>query len=333
MLSIRRPATRTSLTGAFFTKKYLLCCYLSLGVSCVMSGQQHQPYDTVSSSVVHITAGNALLGRAIGTGVCLDVPCVHILTNYHVAKLLGLRMRIEGVGVAEIVAGTGPEDEGARTVQFAQTARHKILRMNPGKDLALLTLAKPLASSFVGVSVAHYNPQVGQNITAVSRYRNAYDNATGTIVSLQLELRSDTLNDNNAARLPGYLLTDISSRPGNSGGVICDMDGLLLGIIAMGIQNTTGQIVQTMAIPTSVISSFLQEHNSQLWRRLFASETVSSIATGSQISRARELPPSSNGRSTNNPDDEIARGGLRIDYEAKRSTIENVSGDTQLMQV
>lgn len=258
-------------------------CSCSVAVCSAMSAPaEQQLYQHVSSSVVHIAAGNALFGGATGTGVCLDAPCRHVLTNYHVARVLGKRMRVEGVRVAELVEATGPQDEGARTVELAATEKSKALRFNPGRDLALLTLMEPLPPSFTAVSVARYQPSAGQPVAKVTHNHKAFDNVSGAIVSLELELRSDPVKGSNAVRLPGYLLMDFPSRPGNSGGMICDLDGSLLGIIGMGIQNTDGRIVQTMAIPASVIGHFLKEHNIGLWNRLFVSETVPSIAAGAQ---------------------------------------------------
>ena len=46
----------------------------------------------VANFIVKIREGNLLVGGGYGHGICLDSPCAHVLTNYHVAGLL-LRIR------------------------------------------------------------------------------------------------------------------------------------------------------------------------------------------------------------------------------------------------
>ncbi len=115
----------------------------------------------VASGVVRLTAGNKR-----GTGVCLDTPCAHVLTNYHVTTLLGRGLKAEGIGIVKITAATGPGDEGARDVGSLQ--KNFTFRYDPAKDLAVLTLREPLPRPFHGLSFATYGPAENQRVVGIT---------------------------------------------------------------------------------------------------------------------------------------------------------------------
>jgi len=222
----------------------------------------------LSHGIVKLTA-RTLTAKKLGTGVCLDTPCVHVLTSYHVVALLGTGLKVEGVGIAAVVAATGPQDPGSLDTDVAGSVK----RFNPAHDLALLTLRQPLPSRFAGLPLANHEPSVGQPVTRIARHDNAIDYALGTVVSGELQYQSaDGLVD-----LTGHFLMDCGSRPGNSGGAVLDGSGRVLGIVEMRSTEANGRIGTAVA-GTALISAFLHDNEPALWARLFDKSVVTLAA-------------------------------------------------------
>jgi hypothetical protein len=217
-------------------------------------------HGSVTTGVVNISVRrSATFGT--GTGVCLDTPCIHVLTNYHVAAVLGSDMKVEGVAVKNTQMFTSPQDAGATEVQ----AGDGTIRYNPARDLALVTLAAALPVQFKGLPFAGYQPRVGQQIVRSARFGKLYDVAAGKIVT-------DTVAHVSAAgvvtSMPKHFLLDCPSRPGNSGGVVMDAAGNVIGMVAMRSTDAAGQ-VGTIALSAALVSDFLKSANETLWSEVF----------------------------------------------------------------
>ncbi len=213
----------------------------------------------VPTGVVKLAA-RTLVSKKFGTGICLDTPCLHVLTSYHVAALLGSRLKVEGVGVASVVAATGPEDDGSIELRVADS----VVKFNPARDIALLTLRWPLPAGFAGVPFADYKPPVGQEVTRVAYHDNTIDNTRGKVVSAELLFQtSGAIVD-----LIGSFLVDCASRPGNSGGAVLDADGRMLGMVEMRSQEESGRS-GTAVLGTPIITEFLRDADPILLAQLF----------------------------------------------------------------
>ena len=112
--------------------------------ACVaILGAESASAQPISQGVVKLTA-RTWDSKKLGTGICLDTPCQHVLTSYHVVALMGTHLKVEGVRIASVVAATGPRDREAIDMIVAGS----VVQFNPARDLALLTLKKPLPRPF-----------------------------------------------------------------------------------------------------------------------------------------------------------------------------------------
>lgn len=223
---------------------------------------------SVTTGVVKISVRH-LTTQGTGTGVCLDTPCVHVLTNYHVAAVLGSDMKVEGVAVKNTQMFTSPQDSGATEVQ----AGDGTIRYNPARDLALVTLANALPAQFKALRFAGYQPRVGQSIVRSARFGNLFDVATGKVVTDAVAHMSAT---GVLTRMPKHFLLDCPSRPGNSGGVVMDAEGKVIGMVAMRSTDAAGQ-VGTIALSSALVSDFLKGANEGLWSAVFPATGATAI--------------------------------------------------------
>ncbi len=210
----------------------------------------------------------------LGTGVCLDTPCAHVLTNYHVAALLGADLRVEGVAARNAQLFTGPYEPGAQAVETALGVR----KYNPAKDLALLTLASALPGEFRGARFALDAPAVGQSVVRSARFGDEYDEASGVVVNDDVTHRSA---DGRLTAMPLHFLLSCASRPGNSGGAVMDAAGRVVGIVAMR-STGGGQHAGTLAISTALVAEFLNEANPALALALFPAQKQRAVTGPSE---------------------------------------------------
>jgi hypothetical protein len=220
--------------------------------------------------IVRIAGGNKLTGTKFGHGICLDSPCVHVLTNYHVAGLID-DAKVEGVGIKGVRFATGKNDDDA----IPLIVIGGIHRWNPQRDMALITLKKALSNEFTAAEFADYMPVAG---TAVVRYPAAGEVYSGTLIHYG---RVKYLDGTGARQeLESMLLSNFDSPPGVSGGALCDAEGRVLGLNEF--------TVGSMAIPVPIISGFLLSANPELWRT-FHFQKIEPIAD----SIAEEIEPAS----------------------------------------
>jgi S1-C subfamily serine protease len=276
-----------SITGGF------LCLFLCLGIAFAadtarVTGSPTAPsilaqHDDayiaqIASGVVHLHAGNKH-----GTGVCLDTPCAHVLTNYHVAAFLGQGLKVEKATVERITLATGPEDEQARSLESVQ--KSFVLRYNPAQDLAVLTLRAPLPKRFHGLSFATYQPTQDQQVLGIayglprlsrtgmgmlSPHGDRLRISEGQIRLLNVQVVSPT--DDRPATIDGGLLLTFPSNPGNSGGAVVDTEGKVVGIICgaeLVPRQSRYDVIGTLALPVATVFHFLREREPELWAQAF----------------------------------------------------------------
>jgi S1-C subfamily serine protease len=258
----------------------------------------------IASGVVHLHAGSKH-----GTGVCLDTPCAHVLTNYHVAVFLGPGLKVEQTSVEKITVTTGPDDENARSIESVQ--KNFVLRYNPAQDLAVLTLRKPLPKRFHALSFAAYYPTQDQTVIGIaygllrpapaglgllSPHGGKLSITEGEIRLLNAQVISPS--DNRPALIEGGLLLTFPSNPGNSGGAVVDADGKVIGIIS-GAELVPRQshydVIGTFALPVASVFHFLRESEPELWAQVFFGHaTVPDIAAkelGDQLQGKPQAAP------------------------------------------
>ncbi len=224
--------------------------------------------------LVKVTAQHGAV-QAIGSGVCLDTPCLHVLTNYHVAAFLGDTLQVEGVTVGNAQLYTGPDDSGAQEMTVALG----VYKYNPAKDLALLTLSTPLPSRFIGAQFASYDARIGQVVVRQARFGSEYDVVAGKVVADSV---MHTSSAGVLTALPRHFLLDCPSRAGNSGGIVTDDQGKVLGLVIMRSTDGLGQ-AGTIAISSALVSDFLHTANEPLWNALFPAPAV-------MVTRQESLP-------------------------------------------
>jgi hypothetical protein len=216
-----------------------------------------------SRAVVKLTSTTQFVEN-FGSGVCLDTPCVHVVTAHHVLALLGSGLKVEGVAVASSWSATGSEDSGAIEMSVAGS----VFKYNPARDLALLTLRHPLPASFEGLPMADHNPSIGEQVQMIARHRDAYDTAAGKVVADDLQYRSS-----GKLEMDGHFLLDCGSRPGNSGGAVVDANGRLLGLVEIRTTEPNDR-AGTAVLPAAIIVEFLRYLEPQLSLRLFGKSKV-----------------------------------------------------------
>ena len=82
------------------------------------------------------------------TGFCLDPECRFVGTNYHVAKIMGKYVRINGVLSAHRYLDSDPDDAGSQDIHLVMLGGS--LKYTPAHDLAIYEMRHPL-KNFHGI--------------------------------------------------------------------------------------------------------------------------------------------------------------------------------------
>ncbi len=248
------------------------CFLLVFSLFCFrpFAGQDKNKISNQSPGIVQVTSGRIFLGRSkFGTGLCLDVPCLHVLTNYHVSQYIGSGIKVEGEKVSNVQVVSGRNDDNAvDVVNVSDTASFKF---NPDQDLSLLTLEEPLKNIFSKPVFATYQPKIGQEVSTIARHENETDRQTGRIINVKISAKYSS-HQATLSQLD-HLLVSSPARGGNSGGIVYDADGLIIGIIYAQAKeispDSKGKMIGALALPIINVSRFLKKENSALWAQLF----------------------------------------------------------------
>jgi hypothetical protein len=180
------------------------------------------------------------------------------------------------------------------------------LRFDPARDLAVLTLGKPLPKPFHGLSFATYQPKQDQRVTGIaydpphasaslagaawfSVLRGRLRISEGEIRGLNTQVSSAA--DNLSATIDGGLRLTFPSNAGNSGGAVVDAEGKVIGIIC-GAELMPGDsrnvAVGTLALPVSSVFRYLRATEPELWAQLFFGRKMVSDASANELQEQME---------------------------------------------
>ncbi len=130
----------------------------------------------------------------------------------------------------------------------------KIIGRDPSTDIALLKIdAKNLSPVGFGNSD---DIKVGQWVLAVGNPFNLTSTVTAGIISA----KGRNINLNNSQySIESFIQTDAAVNPGNSGGALVDLQGLLIGINAAIASNTGSYSGYSFAIPSGIVQKVVAD--------------------------------------------------------------------------
>lgn len=114
--------------------------------------------------------------QRLGTAWCLTTDCQLLITNYHVVKFIGPKLKVNGEKVSAYWLATGPDDTDARMMpSFTESYKFNVVR-----DLAILKVAKPLSSKQMhGVRLFSGELRSGDAVTVLSYAAGKLTETTG----------------------------------------------------------------------------------------------------------------------------------------------------------
>lgn len=162
----------------------------------------------VSPSIVSIASGysneSGFKPVHTGTGVLIGYP-PYIITNAHVVQ--------------------GQKEIRVRTYH-RQVIRATLVGLEPNLDLAVLKVPFELLKKLPSLTLATSSIRPGQWVAAIGHpYQMPYSLSTGSISALH---RSDLRQWK--GRFPGFIQTDLTLNPGNSGGPLVNRCGEMIGL-------------------------------------------------------------------------------------------------------
>lgn len=189
-----------------------------------------------------------------GSGFCLDPECRFIVTNYHVARLMGKHFSIEHDPVVERWLASGPSDKGATEEGF-----------NPLHDLAVAELKHSLnRKGFYGLPYNMEDVQdlvLGQDVDIYTfplelNPKRKLQHFRGKYIGVNPEGLLAFSYEPNPQRVRG----------GASGGLVVDGKGRVMAILAEIADNRQNAV---LGVPVEVLSAFVSKVQPYLAARLF----------------------------------------------------------------
>lgn len=198
----------------------------------------------------------ALFSMKFGTGFCLDQDCRFVGTNYHVAKVMGKRVRIRGVLSAHRYLDSGPDDAGARTIDFPGGGS---LQYTPAHDLGIYEMQHPL-KRFHGIGFGSDDLEKGQGVDIYGYPFNG--NPKRGLVRWHGKFIGKTRQD-----LLAFTYEEGRVRSGTSGGVVVDSKTNKI----IGILNEIGDGKDriALAVPVKELAEFVARAQPYLQGTLF----------------------------------------------------------------
>jgi Trypsin-like peptidase domain len=187
--------------------------------------------------------------QRVGTAWCLNAECDLMVSNYHVAQLVGNVVAVNGERVVETWVATGPNDRDVRDVQLYG----KTFRLNVIRDLAIFRMKRPLSRKGMhGVPLFPGRIKAGDVVTVFSYPKGKLTVTSGHFRSIMER---------------GILKFDLDSAlaPGCSGGLILNAQHQAIGVV-FGL-DSSGYAV--FGVPMWSLAEFVETIDPTLYASLF----------------------------------------------------------------
>jgi len=193
----------------------------------------------------------ALTIDVTGTAWCLDTECDLMVTNYHVARIGGNRLAVNGIDVADKLMATGADDVDVTTLPTVD--EDEKVTGNVVRDLAILRLKAPLSRKGMhGVPLFLGALERDEPVTVLSYPNRKLMVASGRFQSI---VEKGVLE----------FVLDSDLDPGSGGGLILNARGEAVGIlfdIGAGERSV-------YAIPIWSLADLVKSAEPQLYADLF----------------------------------------------------------------
>lgn len=187
----------------------------------------------------------------LGTAWCLSSNCDRMVTNYHVAELVGDNCAVNGMRVIKKIVATGADDIDVGTLKVGYENRE--IKANFVRDLAILEMKKPLSERGMhGVPLFPGDLNPGESALIFS-----FPNGKLTITTGRFH----------ASNKQGILEFDLDSAlaPGSSGGLILNADSQGIGVL-FGLDSSRRK---AFAVPVWSLAEFVKKTDPKLYVDLF----------------------------------------------------------------
>ncbi len=215
------------------------------------------------------------LTAQLGTGFCLNLTCSFVVTNYHVAALMGSSPRIRGEKVIERYSATSPGDAGStlnEDMDFAVAP----MQYNRARDLAIFRLKHPLASK--GMSGVTFSLDALEMNQEVDLYAYPLTNRFAVKRTLTRFPGKFAGTTSDGVLVFNYEPSEgrQSMKPGMSGGLVVDRKtreavGVLTG--------TTKGANFAGAVSVQSLAEFIKKVKPDLYTELFPVEVRATVRT------------------------------------------------------
>jgi len=248
-----------------------------------------------------------------GTGFCLDSDCRFVGTNYHVAMLTSLPLKIKGEQVVQRYLATGPDDEGAMVTDGADGSGINPMKYNRSRDLAVFELRRPLSrKGFYGLALSRDGLQNGQGVD-IYAYPKGAINPRRTLTRFPGRFLRETKDD----LLAFSYESPIKVKPGASGGIVVS-SGKIVGVLSGVAKN--GDTV-AFAVPVRSLADFLSKAQPYLHAQLFPGDVkVSPVAADLY---PEWIPPAPSGALQHRPEEPAEIRWLRRKAQDLADSIRN----------
>jgi hypothetical protein len=190
------------------------------------------------------------------TGFCLDLDCVFVGTNYHVAEIMGKYVRIKGVFSAHRYLDSNPDDAGAQDINLVGGGS---LKYTAAHDLAIYEMRHPI-KGFHGIA---FDSDDLENSPEVDIYAYPFNwNPKRGLVHWHGKFIGRTRQG-----LLAFRYEEGRVRGGASGGIVVDSKTKKI----VGILNATGEgkDLIAVAVPVKELSDFVTRAQPYLQATLF----------------------------------------------------------------
>jgi Trypsin-like peptidase domain len=242
---------------------------LLFAVALPVFAQEFVPEETVFP-ITDFWPDIKTLGLSVrfGTGFCLDPDCRFVGTNYHVAKVMGKRVRIKGVFSAHRYLDPDANDAGA--VDVDSVGGGAALKYDPAHDLAIYEMRHPL-KNFHGVA---FDADDLENSPEVDIYAYPFNgNPKRGLVRWHGKLLGKTPQG-----LWAFRYEEGRVHGGASGGIVVDSKTKKI----IGILNGVGEHQDrvALAVPIKELSHFIAQAQPYLQATLFPKTVFVSPVAG-----------------------------------------------------